>query len=53
MIDHVADNLVDPEVMKQRRARRIKSPVTGAGEPVEDQVQKEWDPNKQGGLPRP
>ena len=29
----------------------VQSPTTDSGEPVEDQVHKEWDPKKQGGLP--
>jgi hypothetical protein len=52
VIDHVVENLVEPGAMKKRR-RRLRSPTTSAGEPVEEQVQKEWDPNKQGGLPTP
>jgi hypothetical protein len=31
----------------------VKSPVTETGLPVEEQVRKEWDPNKEGGLPTP
>jgi hypothetical protein len=29
----------------------VQSPVTPAGQPVEEQVRKEWEPNKDGGLP--
>lgn len=29
----------------------VQSPVTETGLPVEDQIEKEWDPNKDGGLP--
>jgi hypothetical protein len=29
----------------------IKSPVTETGLPVEEQIRKEWDPKKKGGLP--
>ena len=28
-----------------------KQPTTSTGLPVEDQVRKEWDPRKEGGLP--
>jgi len=29
----------------------VKSPTTETGLPVEEQVRKEWDPKKSGGLP--
>ena len=29
----------------------VRSPTTDAGLPVEDQIRKEWDPKKDGGLP--
>ena len=29
----------------------MQSPTTDSGLPVEDQVRKEWDPKKEGGLP--
>jgi hypothetical protein len=32
-------------------AGRVHSPTTGSGLPVQDQVRKEWDPMKGGGLP--
>ena len=31
----------------------VRSPTTETGLPVEEQVQKEWDPNRDGGLPTP
>ncbi len=31
----------------------VQSPTTETGLPVEEQVRKEWDPNKDGGLPTP
>jgi hypothetical protein len=29
----------------------VQSPTTETGLPVEEQIRKEWDPKKQGGLP--
>lgn len=29
----------------------VQSPITETGLPVEEQIRKEWDPKKQGGLP--
>jgi hypothetical protein len=29
----------------------VQPPTTPAGQPVEKQVRKEWEPNKDGGLP--
>jgi hypothetical protein len=29
----------------------VQSPTTETGLPVEEQVRKEWDPKKDGGLP--
>ena len=31
----------------------VQSPVTETGLPVEEQIRKEWDPKKNGGLPTP
>jgi hypothetical protein len=31
----------------------MQSPTTDTGLPVEEQIRKEWDPKKQGGLPIP
>lgn len=41
-----ASEAVDP-------AAEIKSPVTETGLPVAEQIRKEWDPNRNGGLPTP
>ena len=45
---HVAD---DPVGEVEAEDPVVQSPTTDSGEPVEDQVHKEWDPKKQGGLP--
>lgn len=29
----------------------VRSPITETGLPVEEQIRKEWDPKRQGGLP--
>jgi hypothetical protein len=49
IIDHVADTLVEPEETIDEPM--VHKPTTRAGEPVERQVRKEWEPNKKGGLP--
>ena len=47
VIDRVADLVTEtPEPEGERQ-----DPLTPAGQPVEDQVQKQWEPNKGGGLP--
>jgi len=44
---HIADEPVaDPDAT-------VRSPTTETGLPVEEQIQKEWDPKKDGGLPTP
>ena len=49
IIDHVADKLIEPaETLGQPVMHK---PTTRAGKPVEEQVRKEWDPKKKGGLP--
>lgn len=49
-VEHVADETVlEPESPEAG----IRPPLTPTGVPVEDQVRKEWDPNKAGGLPMP
>ena len=45
---HVAD---EPVADADALDATVKSPVTETGLPVEEQVRKEWDPKKQGGLP--
>jgi hypothetical protein len=49
IIDHVADQLVEPEETIDEPM--VHKSTTRAGKPVERQVRKEWDPNKKGGLP--
>jgi hypothetical protein len=49
VIDHVAEELVDRNATADERM--VHSPTTGDGKPVEEQVQKVWDPKKKGGLP--
>ena len=47
---HIADEPVaDPDASDAT----VRSPITGTGLPVEEQVRKEWDPQKDGGLPTP
>ena len=46
-IDHLIDQGIDGQVRKGR----VHSPTTECGLPVEEQVRKEWDPKKGGGLP--
>ncbi len=45
----------DSVMIDQDRTRveggRVRSPTTGSGLPVQDQVRKEWDPMRGGGLP--
>ena len=48
VIDHVADELAHPAPDHEPA---VQSPTTPSGNPVEEQVRKEWDPNKDGGLP--
>jgi hypothetical protein len=47
---HVAD---EPVAEAGSLDAGVKSPLTSTGLPVEEQVHKEWDPKKQGGLPIP
>jgi hypothetical protein len=47
---HVADEPVgDADAL----GKTVRSPTTETGLPVEEQIQKEWDPKKDGGLPTP
>lgn len=46
-IDHTAADS-DKERMP---GRRVHSPTTGSGLPVESQIRKVWDPRYGGGLP--
>jgi len=45
---HVADQPVDEAGALEAT---VKSPTTPTGLPVAEQVRKEWDPKKNGGLP--
>ena len=45
---HIADEPL-PEPAADEAG--VRPPVTETGLPVEDQIEKEWDPNKDGGLP--
>jgi hypothetical protein len=45
---HIADEPVG-EVNTGEPA--IRNPITDTGLPVEEQIRKEWEPNKDGGLP--
>ena len=47
---HIADE-APPEPTPEQPATRPA--VTETGLPVQDQIEKEWDPNKDGGLPTP
>jgi hypothetical protein len=45
---HVAD---EPVAEAESIDATVKPPVTETGLPVEEQIRKEWDPKKDGGLP--
>lgn len=45
---HVADAPVEEAGSAEAT---VQSPTTETGLPVEEQIRKEWDPKKQGGLP--
>jgi hypothetical protein len=47
---HVAD---EPVADADAIGATVQSPITETGLPVEEQVRKEWDPKKDGGLPIP
>lgn len=47
---HVADEPVDEA---DSLGATVQSPITETGLSVEEQVRKEWDPKKDGGLPIP
>ena len=48
IIDRVAGNIGRPA---PEHEPAVQSPTTPSGEAVEEQVRREWDPNKDGGLP--
>ena len=45
---HVAD---EPVAEADALGATVQSPTTGTGLSVEEQIHKEWDPKKKGGLP--
>ncbi len=47
---HVAD---EPVADADAPDATVRSPTTETGLPVEEQIQKEWDTKKDGGLPTP
>jgi hypothetical protein len=47
VIDHLADKVFEPTAEEEHATQDA---TTSTGLPVEDQVRKEWDPQK-GGLP--
>ena len=47
---HVADEPVGEAASPDAT---IQSPITDTGLAVEEQIRKEWDPKKKGGLPIP
>lgn len=47
---HVAD---EPAADDNAPGATVQKPVTETGLPVEEQVRKEWDTNRDGGLPTP
>jgi hypothetical protein len=47
---HIADEPVEDAAAI---GATVQSPVTETGLPVEEQIRKEWDPKKNGGLPTP
>jgi hypothetical protein len=50
VIDHLADKVFEPCNGAHPDGESQQSPTTDTGLPVEQQVRKEWDPQK-GGLP--
>ncbi|MGD9616013.1 MAG: hypothetical protein AB7H90_00240 [Alphaproteobacteria bacterium] len=47
---HIAD---EPVADVDAPDATVRSPTTETGLPVAEQIQKEWDPKKDGGLPTP
>jgi hypothetical protein len=45
------DRLVGDSDKERMPGRRVHSPTTGSGLPVESQIRKVWDPRRGGGLP--
>lgn len=49
VIDHVAEELVDRNATVDEPV--VHSPTTKDGKPIAEQVQKQWEAKKRGGLP--
>jgi hypothetical protein len=49
VVDHVAEELVDRNATADEPT--VHSPTTEDGKPIAEQVHKQWDPKKRGGLP--
>jgi len=47
--DHLVQGAYQPKDADQKQT--VRSPTTSTGLSIEDQVRKEWDPGKMGGLP--
>ena len=50
IIDHLAKEVFTPKTASEGEPKE-QSSTTSDGTPVEEQVRKEWDPKKSGGLP--
>jgi hypothetical protein len=48
-IGHLVKGMYQPKDADQKQT--VRSPTTSTGLSIEDQVRKEWDPSKMGGLP--
>jgi hypothetical protein len=46
-------HIADEPLLDQPDGGEVRNPTTETGLPVEDQVRKEWEPGKDGGLPMP
>ena len=46
-IDHLAGRVFEKAPVKAQ----VKKPKTESGVSIDDQIHKEWDPNRAGGLP--
>jgi hypothetical protein len=46
-IDHLAGRVFEKKLVEGQ----LKKPKTENGVSIEDQIHKEWDPNRAGGLP--
>lgn len=46
-----SDHLTGDSHKERSSSRRVHSPTTGSGLPVESQIRKVWDPTRGNGLP--